>query len=338
MKAVVFHKPRSLAFEDVATPSYGPDQVGLRVLYAGFCGSDHSIIEYDFAPEGTILGHEMSAVVEAVGAEVEGIAVGQRCVIRPTYCGSCKYCQAGRTHLCLKRVHVGKGELGGSFAERMVAYPQMIIPIPDAVDSRSGAMAEPYASALHGIRVTGVETGSALVIGGGPVGLATVDLLSALGYWPIVLSEPVAAKRELGLTLGATMAVDPRETDLVASREELSGDDGFGIVFECSGASSVLQTGIECLNRAGALSFVAAVPTPVAFQPISVLMGVERSIFGVGSSDQAECREVLELMAQGKLNPLAAVSDEIALAELPSFYRDRIDQKTVTKVLIAVNP
>jgi L-iditol 2-dehydrogenase len=339
MKAVVYHRSQRLDFEEVSKPQATPDQVIVKVVYAGFCGSDHSIIHYDYVPDGTILGHELSGVVVEVGSEVRDVAVGKRCVIRTTYCGKCAYCLQGRTHLCVNRFHVGKGEggLGGGFSEYLAVYPQMLIPIPEGVDFRRAAMTEMYASALHGIYVTGLSEGAALVMGGGSIGLCTVELLKAKGFGPIVLSEPLPQRRELGLRLGATEVLDPLQIDIRKESRRLSGKDGFDVAFECSGVPANLQTGLDCLNRGGVLSFVSVIPTEVSFNPMSLMVGTERRIVGVGSSNHEENREVLELMAQGRLKGDPLVFDDIALAELPVVYRERIDKRQTLKVMVRVS-
>ncbi len=336
MKAVVYHRSQRLVYEEVAKPAAAPNQVLLKVIYAGFCGSDHSIVHYDYVPDGTILGHELSGVVVELGSQVHEVSLGERCIVRTTYCGKCKYCLQGKTNLCINRVHVGKEQLGGGFAEYMVVYPQMLIPIPEEVDFRRAAMTEMYASALHGIYVTGVTGGSALVLGGGPIGLCTVEILKQKGFSPIILSEPVPEKREIGLCMGATKAVDPFQIDILKESRQLSCGDGFDVVFECSGVPANLQIGLDCLNRGGTLSFVSVIPTEVSFSPMGIMVGTEKKIVGVGSSNHEENKEVLDLIAQGKIDGNLLITDDIPLEELPRVYEERIDKKLVIKVMVRV--
>ncbi|HMK66475.1 MAG TPA: alcohol dehydrogenase catalytic domain-containing protein, partial [Thermodesulfobacteriota bacterium] len=188
MKAVVYRRPNQLVYEEVPDYRVGDDEVLVRVADVGFCGSDHSLVAGGLAPEGYILGHEISAVVVEKGRAVDGPEIGTRVCIRPTYCGQCPNCLRGKQQLC--RVHrrtTGIGDLPGGFAEYVKVFPQMLIPIPDGVDSRNSALAETFASALHAINCTGPEKGSALVMGGGPIGLSAIRLLKILGYSPLVL-------------------------------------------------------------------------------------------------------------------------------------------------------
>ncbi|MHB9096438.1 MAG: zinc-dependent alcohol dehydrogenase, partial [Syntrophales bacterium] len=203
MKAVIYH-PAGLGIEEIPAPDSGEEFILVKVSDTGFCGSDHSLIESGFLADGTILGHEVSGIVSRRGTKVTGFSEGSRVVIRPTFCGNCRDCRMGSPHLCAQgRRAIGIGDLPGGFAEYVNVYPQMLIPIPAGVDSRNAALAETFASALHGITATGSRGGSALVMGGGPIGLAAVTLLKLLGFAPIALAEPVSGKRETERQFGA---------------------------------------------------------------------------------------------------------------------------------------
>ncbi len=168
MKAVVYRRSVGLVFEDVPKPDAGENEVLVRVANTGFCGSDHSMVESGLIPDGYILGHETSGVIEAFGKEVRDLKVGSRVMIRPTFCGKCRHCLTQRPHLCTgNRRTIGVGDLPGGFAEYVKVLPQMVIPIPDGVDSQGAALVETFASALHGIKRSGIEGGSVFDIGRG---------------------------------------------------------------------------------------------------------------------------------------------------------------------------
>ena len=158
MKTVVVDHATGLKVEDVPTPDPGDDQVLVQVSNTGFCGSDHSLAENPHTPDGTILGHEVSGTVVETGKDVRDIEKGLRVMIRPTFCGSCRDCVMGKPYFCQNnRRSIGIGDLPGAFAEYFVAFPQMLIPIPDGVDSQNAALAEAFAASLHGIEVSGKQ-------------------------------------------------------------------------------------------------------------------------------------------------------------------------------------
>ncbi len=336
MKAVVFHPGRGLVFEEVPDYRVGDDEVLVRVANTGFCGSDHSLVAGGLLPDGYILGHEISGVVVEKGAAAEGLPIGTRVCIRPTYCGTCANCRRGKQQLC--RVHrrtTGIGDLPGGFAEYVKVYPQMLIPVPDGVDSRNAALAETFAAALHGIRCMSDATGSALVTGGGPIGLCAVRLLKILGYGPIVLFEPIEEKRSIALAWGADHAFDPAEKDLDLKVLGLV-PGGFMKIFECSGVTGNVGRAIDLAADCGEICIVSMMFRPAEIPgPYKINLREIRLTASISNTHE-ENRQCLAWMAKGLLDARPLISDYVPLERLPEIYRDRIDTGLALKVLLKI--
>jgi threonine dehydrogenase-like Zn-dependent dehydrogenase len=336
MKAVVYRPSRGLVYEEVPDYQVAVDEVLVRVANTGFCGSDHSLVVSGFLPDGYILGHEISAVVVEKGATADGPAVGTKVCIRPTYCGHCANCQRGKQQLC--RVHrrtTGIGDLPGGFAEYVKVFPQMLIPIPEGVDSRNAALAETFASALHAIKCTGEEPGSALVTGGGPIGLCAVRLLKILGYGPIVLFEPVEEKRNIALRYGADQAFDPSVKGL--NQEILSlVPGGFSHVFECSGVTANVGRAVDLAADCGQICIVSVMFKPFEIPEPYKINLKEVHLTASISNTHEENIQCLNWMAAGKVDARPLVSDLAPLAKLPDVYRERIDTGLAVKVLLQI--
>jgi threonine dehydrogenase-like Zn-dependent dehydrogenase len=338
MKAVVFRPARGLVFEEVPDCRVGADEVLVRVANTGFCGSDHSLVAGGLLPDGYIAGHEISGVVVEKGARAAGLPVGSRVCIRPTYCGACANCLRGKEHLC--RVHrrtTGIGDLPGGFAEYVKVYPQMLIPVPEGVDSRNAALAETFAAALHGIRCTGKETGPALVLGGGPVGLCAVRLLGILGHGPVVLFEPVEEKRRIGLLFGADRAFDPAEPDLDRRVLELV-PGSFQKVFECSGVPANVARAIGLAADCGEICIVSMMFRPLEIPGPYMINLKELRLTASISNTHEENRRCLDWMASGIIDGRPLISDCEPLERLPEVYRERIDTGLALKVLLRIGP
>ena len=101
MKATLFRETVGLVIEEVPVPEPADDQVLVKVINTGFCGSDHSLIETGGLADGTILGHETSGIVVEAGAKVDPSVLDKRVIIRPTFCGVCPDCLKGKPYLCL---------------------------------------------------------------------------------------------------------------------------------------------------------------------------------------------------------------------------------------------
>lgn len=336
MKAVVFRKDRGLVYEDVPDYTVGPDEVLVKVANTGFCGSDHSLVAGGHLADGYILGHEISGTVVEKGAQAEGLAVGAKVCIRPTYCGKCANCLSGKPHLC--RVHrrtTGIGDLPGGFAEYAKVFPQMLVPIPDGVDSRNAALAETFAAALHGINCTGERKGSVLVMGGGPIGLCAMRILKILGYGPIVLFEPVKAKRDIAVLYGADRVFDPLEKDVDMHVLSLV-PAGFQKILECSGVKDNINRAVILAADAGEICIVSMIFTSLTIAAPFLVNLKEIRLTASNSNTHEENIQCLTWMAEGKIDARPLISDYEPLERLPAVYRERIDTGLAVKVLLKI--
>jgi 2-desacetyl-2-hydroxyethyl bacteriochlorophyllide A dehydrogenase len=336
MKAVVFRKIAGLVYEEVPDYRITEDEVLVKVANTGFCGSDHSLVAGGLLPEGYIPGHEISAVVVEKGAKASGPEVGTRVCIRPTYCGKCTNCLSGKQQLCrVNRRTTGIGDLPGGFAEYVKAYPQMLIPIPQRVNSRNAALAETFASALHAINCTSDKTGSVLVMGGGPIGLCAVRILKILGYSPIILFEPVKIKRDIALLYGADYVFDPREKDL--DQHALSiAPGGFIKIFECSGVTANIDRAISLAADNGEICIASMIFSPLTIAAPYLVNIKEIRLTASNSNTHQENIRCLNWMAEGKLDAQPLISDYEPLERLPVVYKERIDPGLAVKVLLRI--
>lgn len=333
MQAVVFREGE-LELATVPLPAIEPDGVLLEVLNVGFCGSDHSLIKSGGLAAGTILGHEVCGRVVACSAAVRDVAIGSRAIVRPTSCGQCRDCRAGRPYFCQTgRRSIGIGDMPGAFATYVKVYPEMLIAVPDTVDSRNAALAEAFAAALHGIRRIDVREGPVLIMGGGPIGLAAVGLLHVMGVSPIVLSEPVAAKRDLARSLGAAQVLDPFNEGIAGQICAVTAGVGFPAVLECSGVPGNIQQALDWVARGGNICVVSMMFAPTPIIPLT-LNFKETNLTGCYSNTHEENRQCLEWMAEGRLDGRALITDLIPLAQLPTVFRERIDRGRAIKVMV----
>jgi threonine dehydrogenase-like Zn-dependent dehydrogenase len=326
-----------LSVEEIAIPDPGEEFVLIRISNTGFCGSDHSLIESGFLADGTILGHEVSGIVTCVGTKVRGISEGSRVVVRPTFCGNCRDCRMGRPHLCTTwRRTIGIGDLPGGFAEYAKVFPQMIIPIPEGVDSRNAALAETFASALHGINAAGSRGGSALVMGGGPIGLAAVKLLKLLGFSPVAVAEPLNGKRELAKRFGADHTLDPLTEDFRQKARAWTEGIGFETILECSGVTENVPLAFELIANGGVLCIISIIFKSVTLGQPMAMNFKEFRFTGSYSNTHQENRQCLEWMAEETIDANPLISDLIPLAELPRVYQERIHPGKALKVMLRI--
>ncbi len=251
MKAAIIHGINNITIDEVPDPPVGPNQVKVKIAYCGLCGTDPENLEGRFAlmpPEvykmDRIIGHEACGTIAEVGSEINQYQVGQRVAMDfRSSCGACYYCRNGTPHFCPS----AEGS-SGAFAEYAVYPESAIYALPDNISFEQGAMLEPVSVAVHAIDQTNVRTGSSIAIaGGGPIGLLCLEMALKAGAARAMLSEPIKEKRDLALKLGADIAVDPFNEDIVAAGKKLTDGRGFDTVIDASGS---VKAAAQCLDLA----------------------------------------------------------------------------------------
>ena len=176
------------------------------------------------------------------------------------YCGKCHYCRIGKKQLCTGLQAYGVN-LNGGFAETCVVKQEQCYRLFPSVPLKYGAMTEPLACAVHGIDRANIRHGDTVcVLGGGAVGLMMVQLARMAGASQVLLSEPVAMRREIGLQVGADAAIDPVNEDLAARVREITGLPGVDVVIECVGNAIAMKQAFQICKRGTTILLFAVHP------------------------------------------------------------------------------
>jgi threonine dehydrogenase-like Zn-dependent dehydrogenase len=269
-RSLRFHGPGDVRLGEGFERALAPDEVRLRPLAVGVCGTDTHIVAGSFPAEpGVVLGHEVCGRVVEVGAgvdEANAPRVGDLVTVEPhRYCTACTWCRAGQEHLCTGKRGYGV-RLDGGMAESMVVPARIAYVLPPDTVPWVGALCEPVACCVHAVDRLGVVAGEALlVLGSGPAGAVLVALGRLLGATPIVAADTREGRRDLALRMGADVAIDPRDPDQVRQARDLTGGEGYPAVVDAVGSSAVLEQAITLARRGGrVLEFGVASPDDVA--------------------------------------------------------------------------
>ena len=201
MRAAVYVGEGAIEVQDLPVPALGPRDALVEVSHCGICGTDLHLVLERYARPGSVLGHEWAGTVVGVGPDVDAgeWPVGARVVANPTPgCGECRACKRGRPSVCLRREPPDLLDFShGAFCRYKIVGADRLLRVPDALDTRSAALTEPTAIALHTVNLAGVAPDDrVLVTGAGPVGLLTIAVLRARGVHDITVSEPAPRRRE----------------------------------------------------------------------------------------------------------------------------------------------
>lgn len=269
MRALAKTRPTRAALEAIErdVPTIGREDVLVRVVACGICGSDLAIHEAEGAPFGTSfpqwLGHEYAGVVEAVGSQVASLAPGDRVTAEPSSsCGACAACRAGATNVCAHRTFHG-----GGFADYVAAAHDRVHPLPDGLPWTIAALCEPLACAAHAVHeVAGVRPGEACaVVGAGPVGLCVALTARAAGAQPVVVARPgrAEARVELARAMGLDAIVARDAAEARALLADRGHGDGADVTFGCAGGDAAVALGLGVTTARGRYVEVALTHAPV---------------------------------------------------------------------------
>jgi threonine dehydrogenase-like Zn-dependent dehydrogenase len=332
MKAAVFHQAGSpLAIETVEDPTPRPTDVVIKVHRCGVCGTDISLTSghgWDY-PAGSTPGHEFAGEVVAVGSEVERFKTGDIITAVPTAgCGHCEGCFHGVLPLCENLEPV----MGG-FGEYMRIPTRVALKLPATFTLADGALVEPYAVGLFGVRTAAIQPfDRILILGAGTVALTTLFWAKRLGGGRVVVASRSQRRAPLALEMGADAFVQTGEGEVEKVVEALGGPPD--IVFECVGAPGLIGQAIQHVRRFGKVVSLGFCTAPDALIPALAAFKAVQMSFPVGYGLR-EFEYVADTMLSGKIDPKAIISSIIPLAELPSVFEGLRGPNTETKVQVS---
>lgn len=337
MSAAVLKGAGRLEVGEVPVPTIGADDVLVAIDLCGICGSDLHMVLEGWAPAGSWQGHEWVGTVAAVGEGVTRWHAGDAVIGGPTdRCGVCAMCRTGRPSLCAARDMPGSGLERGAFATYKLASAADLLALPQGLDRRAAALAEPLAVALHGIHQSGVRPGQrALVFGAGPIGALSIAALRALGIEHVRCAEPSDARRALAVAAGATTVLHPDDLVVPSIAEPGSVvDDAVDVVLECSGKAKAMEAGLGQLVRGGTLVLVGAGIEPPRFDPNRILLN-EVVITGAYTYDHDGFERALDLLVSGSL-PVDALLEagDVPLDDILEAMHDLAEGRRPGKVLV----
>jgi S-(hydroxymethyl)glutathione dehydrogenase/alcohol dehydrogenase len=364
MRAALLESPGKplVVRDDVEIAGPGPGQVKVEVSHCGICHSDLSIADGTFpSPVPVVLGHEAAGVVAEVGTGVSGLAPGDPVVLTPCPpCGACYWCVRDEASLCVNSLGISTSCLpdgstglsrGGERVWRglnLAAFAQYVVlpatgavklppDVPREVACVIGcAVQTGVGSVLNTARVE--EGATVLVMGLGGIGLAAVQGARIAGAARIVVSDPVAERRDVAKALGATDLVDPAQEDVVERSREITGGIGVDYAFEAAGRASLIQAGAAAVRNGGAVVCVGAPPMAetVDLGPAAAFVVSGKRLLGTvlgGSNSLREVPRLVALWQGGRLDLDTLITARRPLAEINEALDDLRASRGIRTVL-----
>ncbi|MEN3185168.1 MAG: NAD(P)-dependent alcohol dehydrogenase [Atribacterota bacterium] len=319
MKAAVMKGIGKIEIEELPIPIPGDEEVLIRIKSVGVCGSDvHYFVEgkigdYVVQPP-FILGHECSGEVVEVGSRVKNLRPGDRVTMEPGIpCGKCEFCRSGRYNLCPDVVFWATPPIDGTFCEYVTHPAYFTYPIGSSVSFEEAALVEPLSVGFYAVRRAQAEPGQvALILGSGPIGLVTLEMLLARGITEVIAVDISPLRLEKARELGAQYVVNAKADDLKKTVMEITRGRGVDVVFETAGSVITTQMTVELVRKGGKVVLIG-LPS-VARVDFDVIKVIDKELDVLGIFRYANTyKGCVDLLNAGKVNLATLITHRFSL-------------------------
>lgn len=340
MKAAVFYGKNDLRIEETDIPKAKADEVVIKVMACGICGTDIHIYEGDegaaATPAGTVLGHEFAGVITEVGKNVKEIKIGDRVCVDPNkLCGSCYYCKSAIGHFCENIIGIGTTVNGGF--EQYCAVPQsQVYKIADTTSFEEAAMSEPVSCCMHGMDLCDIKTDDTVVIiGCGMIGLIMLQLAKRAGAAKIIAIEPDDEKRRLAEKLGAQFCIDPIEENAETVLKK-NGITRVTKVIECAGHAETMEQAVHLADKKSIVMFfgLTAPDDTISIKPFEIFkkeIEIKASYINPYTQQRA-----VEMIDEKRIDVKSMIYEVADIDKLPEILADK-ELRRKGKFIIAPN-
>lgn len=322
---------------DRERPTPGPEECLVEVDYAGLCGSDAGIYEFESAFERmdlpTVIGHEYSGRVVEAGESVTKFAVGDRVVERPIRgCGECYQCQIGESNVCQNAVITGVDHDGAY--EQFIAVPEDALhAVPDSVEQQHAAMVEPTSIGARAvIQNSRVRAGDTVMVEGpGPIGLLTAQIARAQGGEVVVsgVGQDTDYRLPLAEELGFE-TINVAADDLESRRDELTDGVGYDVVFDTTGHPSGLPSAVDEVRKGGQIVLIGQTgETAMEYSP---LVRAEIDLQCSYASMYEDFQNSLRLIDSGDVDAETFIDDRFSLLDADEAFETFVSGGTCKPV------
>lgn len=320
MKALVYRGKGKLILESVPKPKIDPDEVLIKVRSVGICGTDLHILNggTDVKP-GTIIGHEFSGDVVAVGPQVKHVKRGDRAVGGHQVCGTCYFCLRGKPNLCLNAKMIGM-ERHGALADFIALKGTLTTPFPRSVSYDEAALSGTLATTIHAAAQAGfLLEKKVAVVGQGPIGVLLDQVLKTCGADVVgidVLSHRLEFVKKKGWADTVLNAASPTFKRQLAAFAPL----GVDVAFEAVGKDVTAQTCIDITRRDGLIYLIGVHEKPATLKVMDI---VKKELTVTGSWTYIFARPVaLDLMAQKKIDVKSIITHIADFRDAPRVFAE----------------
>jgi L-iditol 2-dehydrogenase len=324
MRALKLYAPGDIRLVETPIPAIDAEDVLVRVMAVGVCGSDiPRILTYGAYQPRLTMGHEFSGIIEQTGERVDQWREGQRVVAAPLIpCFDCQACREGRYSLCIDYDYLGS-RTDGAMAEYVRVPAKNLLELPDHVSFEAGAMVDPAANAVHALWKTNVQEGKTIAVYGcGPIGLFAIQLARHLKASRVIAVDIMEEKLSLSKKAGADDLINSRDVNPAEAVKEITGGRGADTVLDISGAKTAQHQAICSTGNSGTVVLVGISHDSLELSKAAVDRILRKELIVRGSWNSfsppfpgEEWTSSLSLMGQGLIWKPEFISHRLRLEE-----------------------
>ncbi len=315
--------PSQVHLNHINTPEIKEDEVLVKISSVGICGSDVHLFTGHRTLSGPIpLGHEAVGIITEVGESISASRIGERVVIEPNICcGTCQYCQRGRTEICESKKTIGL-TLPGCFAEYLVIESDFAHPIAKTLSEDDAVTIEPTAVAYHALRIAELpEKSSIAVLGLGAVGLLLTHLATVFGH-QVYAADPFKNKCLKAEELGAlSFELTPTNSSELKS---FWNEQKIQTIFECAGSKNAAPMALENAPRGARVILIGLSEASFEIQPLHLVRNGIQLLTSIIYSHPTDFKEVIALIEENKINPGTIVTQKRSFQELQNAMMEAV--------------
>ena len=336
----VMTEPKKIMFRSVEIPEPADDEILVKVMKIGVCGSDihvyHGTHPYTGYP--VTQGHEVSCRVEKIGKNVTGFEVGQKVTVEPqVYCGKCYPCTHGKYNLCEKLKVMGF-QTTGLASEYFAVDASKVTLVPQELTYNEICMLEPLAVTVHAAkRFPEVKGANAVVLGCGPIGILLIQSLKALGAAKVMATDISDHRLELAKSLGADVVVNTKDHDFAEALVGTFGPDKADVMFDCAGSDITMDQAIQNARK-GSTIILVAVFGKLATVDLAKLDDSELDLNSSMMYRHEDWVDAMNFVKEGKIRLKPLMTRHFAFADYLKAY-EYIDanRETTMKIIVDVD-
>ncbi len=334
----VMTSPGEIEFREIDTPVCEEEQVLVKIMNIGVCGSDIHVYhgKHPFTPYPVTQGHEVSGEVVEVGTKIRAFKKGQKVTIEPqVYCGECYPCRHGKYNLC-EELKVMGFQTTGTASEYFAVDASKVTLLPDEMSYEEGAMIEPLAVAVHSIKQIGDASGLKIaVLGAGPIGNLVAQTAKGMGAAGVMITDVSDLRLAKAKECGVDVCVNTRDKDFGEAMVEAFGPDKADVIFDCAGNNITMGQAIK-YARKGSIIVLVAVFDGMGQIDLAVLNDHELDLKTSMMYRHEDYVDAIRLVNEKKVSLQPLISERFAFKDYKKAY-EFIDANRETTMKVIIN-